>query len=100
VNRIEQSLSFMANMAAIYPEIRHAVDPYRALSRYNSMIGVSADIFNDEQQYEAAVTQEKQQQQMAQGAATAESMANSAKVIGDADLTNARELLTGGTLAL
>ncbi len=100
VNRIEQSLTFMANLASIYPEIRHAVDPYRTLSRYNNMIGVSADIFKDEKDYQQAVAQEQQQQQLAQGAATAESMANSAKVIGDADMANVRELLTGGNLAL
>jgi hypothetical protein len=100
VNRIEQSLSFMANMAAVYPEIRHAVDPYRTLESYNNMIGVQADIFVDEDDYNQKVAQEQQQQQLAQGAATAESMANSAKVIGEADMANVRDLLTGGNLAL
>ena len=100
VNRIEQSLTFMANLAAVYPEIRHAVDPYKTLESYNNMIGVQANIFVDEKEYHEAVNAEKQQQQLAQGAATAESMANSAKIIGDADMANVNQLLTGGKLTL
>lgn len=100
VNRIEQGLSFIANMATIYPEVRHILDPYKTVSKYCGMIGTSAEIFRSENDYQKAVATEQKQMQQAQQLEAANSMANSAKVIGDTDMTNVRELLASNGLAL
>lgn len=95
VNRIEQSVAFLGSMVAVFPELRHALDPFKAYKEYNNMIGVRAGIFATDEEYKKAVAAEKQQQQIAEGAAVAEPLANSAKLMSDTDLTNVRQLLAG-----
>lgn len=96
VNRIEQSVMFLGNMTAVYPEIRHALDPFKTFQEYNQMIGVKAGIFRTEEEYKEAVAAEQQKADMAQGLAAGESLANSAKVLGDVDMANVQALLGGG----
>ena len=96
VNRIEQSVMFLGNMTAVYPEIRHALDPYKTFQEYNHMIGVKAGIFRTEEEYREAVAEEQKRANMAQDIAAGETLANSAKVLGDVDMANVQELLSGG----
>lgn len=96
VNRIEQSVQFLGNMVAVYPEVRHALDPLKTYKEYNNMIGVRAGIFNSDEDYDSAVAAEREQQAMAQSAAVAEPLANSAKVLNDVDPANVQSLLAGG----
>lgn len=95
VSRIEQSVQFLGNMVAVYPEVRHALDPLKAYKEYNNMIGVRAGIFTPDDEYRKAVDAESQAAAAAQGAATGESLATSAKLLNDVDPANMKRLLTG-----
>lgn len=95
VSRIEQSVQFLGNMVAVYPEVRHALDPLKAYKEYNNMIGVRAGIFTSDDEYRKAVDAENQAAAAAQGAATGESLATSAKLLNDVDPANMKRLLTG-----
>lgn len=99
VNRIEQSLQFLANVATLYPEVRHALDPYKTYMTYNHMIGVRQDIFRDETEYEKSVKSEQQQVQQMQQAQMATDMASAAKTVGETDMANVQQLLAGNGLA-
>jgi len=95
VNRIEQSVQFIGALMAAVPEARHMLKPFELVTQYNQMIGSPVKLFASEQEYDAAVRQEQQQQQMAAEAPVAESMANAAKAIGDANMANVQSLLGG-----
>jgi hypothetical protein len=95
VNRLEQSIQFIGTLMAALPEARHMIKPYDIVKTYNEMIGTPTKLFASEDEYSAAVQQEQQQTQMAQAAPVAESMANAAKTIGDADMANVQQLLGG-----
>lgn len=95
VNRIEQSMAFLGSMTAVYPELRHAVDPYSALREYAVMIGAPSAMFRDEQEYKETVSAEQQAQQQAQQVAIGGEMASAAKVLGDTDMTNVQQILAG-----
>jgi hypothetical protein len=95
VSRIEQSVQFLGNMVAVYPEVRHALNPLKAYKEYNNMIGVRAGIFASDDEYRKAVDAENQAAAAAQGAATGESLATSAKLLNDVDPANVKRLLTG-----
>jgi hypothetical protein len=96
VSRIEQSVAFLGSMVSVYPEVRHALNPLKALKAYNNMIGVRAEIMNTDEEYQKAVQAEQQQKQLAEGAAVAEPLANSAKLMSEVDPANIQQLLTGG----
>ena len=96
VSRIEQSVAFLGSMVSVYPELRHALNPLKAFKEYNNMIGVRSGIFNTDEDYEKAVAADKKQQELAQGAAVAEPLANSAKLMSDVNPADVERLLTGG----
>ena len=102
VNRIEQSVNFLGSVAQMYPEARHLLDVERTVREYGNMIGAPAVIFHSSDEYKTAVQQEAQQAQQAQNIAAGESVANSVKALGETDMANVQQLLTGtmGGLAL
>lgn len=95
VNRIEQSVQFVGTLMAACPEARHMLKPFDLVNQYNEMIGTPTKLFASEQEYDAAVAQEQRQTQMAAEAPVAESMANAAKAIGEANMANVSSLLGG-----
>ena len=95
VNRIEQSVTFLGSMSALYPEMRHALDPFKTYQEYNRMIGVKAGIFRSEKDYRQMVAAEQQKAEMAQGAETTQSMAGAAKLLSEVDPANVQSLLSG-----
>lgn len=97
VNRIEQSVAFLGSVSQIYPEARHLLNVERTVREYSNMIGAPAVIFKSNEEYNKAVQTEQQQQQLAQGAAVGEQMAQGVKALGDADPANVQALLAGGS---
>ena len=95
VNRIEQSVQFIGTLMAAAPEARHMLKPFDLVNQYNEMIGTPTKLFASQEEYDAAVQQEQQATQMAQDAPVAESMANAAKAISDANPANLQSLLGG-----
>lgn len=96
VNRIEQSVQFLGGMTAVYPELRHALDPFKTYQAYNGMIGVKAGIFRSEKEYKDAVAAEQKKQELAQGAEVGQNLATSAKLMSEVDQANVSALLGGG----
>ena len=96
VNRIEQSLAFLSSLAQMYPEVRNTLDPVKTYQEYNNMIGVRSGIFRSEEEYQKLTQQEQQVAQAQQAAAVGESMSNSVKTLGDTDMANVQQLLSGG----
>ena len=96
VNRIEQSVQFIGTLMAAAPEARHMLKPYELVNQYNQMIGTPTKLFASEDEYDAAVQQEQQQAQMAQGAPVAKDLAEATKAMGDANPANVQQLLGGG----
>lgn len=96
VSRIEQSVQFLGSMVSVYPELRHALDPFKAYREYNNMIGVRAEIFPTDEEYRNALAKEKQDTEVAKGLAAGESMAASAKLMSDVNPANIKQLLSGG----
>lgn len=97
VNRIEQSVQFLGGMTAVYPELRHALDPFKTYQAYNGMIGVKAGIFRSEKEYQEAVAAEQRKQELAQGAEVGQNLASSAKLLSEVDRANVTDLLGGGS---
>lgn len=95
VNRIEQSIGFLGSMAQMYPEARHLLDPVKTFKEYNTMIGAPATIMRSPDEYDKIVQQERQAQEMAQGAEVGRTMAEGAKDASEIDMANVRELLAG-----
>ena len=96
ISRIEQSVQFLANLVAVYPEVRHALDPYKTFEVYGRALGVKAECFRSESEYEERVQAEQRKEEVAQGAAVGEQLANSAAVMNDVNPANIKQLLEGG----
>lgn len=100
VNRIEQSFGFLASLVPLFPEMRYAVKPFQAYRAYNAAIGVDPTIMPSEEEFDQRVASDQQKQEIAQAAEVGNSMAQSASLLADADLTNVQQMLGGGGLAL
>lgn len=96
ISRIEQSVQFLANLVAVYPEVRHALDPYKTFEVYGRALGVRAECFRGEKEYGERVQAEQQKEELAQGAAVGEQLANSAAVMNDVNPANLKRLFEGG----
>ena len=95
VNRIEQSLGFLSGAAQLYPELIKAVDPFKMYGEYNRMIGVRADIFREDEEVQKMLAEDAQKQELAQQIEMGAPLAEAAKNLGDTDMTNIQQMLTG-----
>jgi hypothetical protein len=103
---IERTFSFAGNLVAVFPEITDNIDPDIAFRAYGETLGISPDIIRDDDEVKKlrAARQQAQQQQanMEQamaGAQIAQTGAQAAKVLSEADTTRPNALtalLQGG----
>lgn len=63
---IERSVGFVGQMLAAWPEVRHSINPYNAVSEYFIAAGVSPNILQDRVEYDQALEAEAEAQQQAQ----------------------------------
>lgn len=111
VGAIERSMGFAGNVLTAWPEVRHAINPYAAVSEYFGMTGAPAAILNDQPTYEKAVTAERNALAAAQQAAMAKELipaaADTAKTMSETDtdpssdnaLTRVAQAMTGQVAA-
>lgn len=65
LSSIERTIGFAAEMAAIWPETRHKIDPMQTIDRYAQDSGASPDIIRPDDEAEDMAAQEAQAQQQA-----------------------------------
>ena len=63
---IEQAISFVAQMAQIWPESIKAVDPLGTVARYMDMLGAPAKMRHSDEEIQQMIQQEQQAMQQAQ----------------------------------
>jgi hypothetical protein len=102
VTGIERVSTFAANLAQIWPEARHKLDPTQAVDEYAQAVGVSPHMIRDDEEVESRIMQEQQaaqQQQMAEMMPAAAQGASAAKALSETDVDSASALTRAMGLA-
>lgn len=84
---IERFFGFTGNISAIFPQVRHKVNVYKAVDNYADSVGVPAEVMVPTKDAEAAAAAEAQAQALPQQAATAKDLASSAQLMSQTDTT-------------
>lgn len=90
---VDQLLGTVGQMAAIWPEARHKINPLQVVDDYADMFGVNPKIIVPDAQAQEAFAAEQQAAQAAQAAATAPAVAGAVKDVAGIDAGNARDVL-------
>ena len=85
---IESTVGFAANLANVWPEARHKVDPLQAIDEYAKAKGASPKIIKSDKDAMASDEAEKQQAAQLQSMEAASQMANDAKTLSETDASN------------
>jgi hypothetical protein len=94
VASLERGMGFAGNAIGVWPEIRHSIDPYQAVSEYFSMIGAPPKVLRDRQEYDDAILGEKEQARAQQLAAAAPVAAETVKTLSDAKIDEGETALS------
>ena len=86
---IEQAISFVAQMAQIWPDSIKAIDPLNTVSKYMDMLGAPAKMRRPEEEVQQMIQQEQKAMQQAQQEQQAMQMAQALP-----DITKAAENAT------
>jgi hypothetical protein len=89
----DRLLQTAGQMAGIWPQLRHKVDPFRAFDNYGEMYGTDPLIIRTDEEAEAAMAEEQQAAQAAQAAANAREMGAGLKAASEAKLEGGRSVL-------
>lgn len=90
---LERGVGFVGGMLQAWPDIRHCLDPYAAVSEYFGVIGASPKVLNDKPTYEAKIDAEQKQLQAQQMAAMVTPAAGALKTLADAKLDEGESAL-------
>ena len=82
---IERVVNFAGQAAAIWPEVRHKIDPVQALDEYSKSIGVDPRIVRSDDDVQDSIAAEAEAQQMAQAQEMAHGAAETAKLASETD---------------
>jgi hypothetical protein len=93
VNAQDRLLQTAKDMAQVWPQLRHKVDPFRAFDNYGEMYGTDPLIIRTDDDAEAAMADEAQAAQAAQAAENARNMGAGLKAAGDAKLQGGQSVL-------
>ena len=85
VSGIESTVAFVGQMAAIWPEARHKIDPMQTVDDYAGSRGVSPGVIRTDDEAQQLADAEAQQLAAQQAGATAEQAADVAKTASEAD---------------
>jgi len=85
VGAIERYTGFAAQLASVWPEARHKVDPLQAMDDYAESLGVPPQVVQSDDAVQAAVNAERQAAQLQQQAAMAQQAAATAKDVDSLD---------------
>lgn len=94
VTGLEQVTGFAAQLSQIWPEARHKVDAMQMVDEHAKAYGVNPSVIRSDDQVQDLVAAEQQQMQQAQQMETAQQIADTAKTVGDTDVTEENALGT------
>jgi hypothetical protein len=89
----DRLLQTAGQMAGIWPQLRHKVDPFRAFDNYGEMYGTDPLIIRTDEEADAAMAEEQQAAQAAQAAANARQMGAGLKDAAAAKLHGGQSVL-------
>lgn len=89
----DKLLMTAGQMAQIWPEVRHKIDPMAIIDDYADMFGVNPKVVVPSDKAQQEVQQEQQQMQQQQAAAQAPAMAQAAKNVAGIDPNNVKDLM-------
>jgi hypothetical protein len=92
VGGIERLTEYTMNLATMYPEARHKVNPNQLVDDYAEAMGVNPNTVRSNADVDVIVKQEQQAAQAAQAQETAAQMAQTAKTASEADTTGGNAL--------
>ena len=94
---MDRLLTTVANMAAVWPEARHKIDPLQAVDEYGNAYGVAPSVIVPDDKVAQKLAAEQQQMAAQQAAAAAPVMADAAKTASDVNIDNLRDVMGGLT---
>ena len=86
VSAVEQISGFTAQLAAVWPEVRHKIDATQVIDDYSDALGVNPSIIRSDDQAQELAAAEAQAQAQAQALQQSQEMANTAKTVSETDI--------------
>lgn len=96
VGGLDAVTGFTAQIAQVWPEARHKVDPMQMVDEYGKAMGVNPSVINSDDVVAERVAAEQQAAQRAQQAEQMQQVANTAKTVSETDMSEEGAL--GATL--
>lgn len=90
---IDRLLGTVSQAAALWPEMRHKIDPLQVVDDYADFYGVNPNVIVPDGAVAERIAAEQRQQAAAQAAAAAPGMAKAAADVAGIDTNNARDVL-------
>lgn len=87
IGNIERLIGFVATQSAIWPEMRHKIDPFEIVDAYADGIATAPNLVRSNDEANKIMQGEQQNQQLAQGVGAAGALADMAQKAGGIDLS-------------
>lgn len=92
VSGLERTVGFAANLAQMWPEARHKIDPMQAIDEFSTAMGVNPRVVRPDDQAQQKVAADQQAAAQQQAAEQGASMADTAKTISETQITEGNAL--------
>jgi hypothetical protein len=92
VSGLERTVGFAANLAQMWPEARHKIDPMQAIDEFSTAMGVNPRVVNPDDKAQQAMVGEQAAAAQQQAAQQGASMADTAKTISETQITEGNAL--------
>tara|TARA_R110000850_G_scaffold91270_2_gene193829 strand:+ start:2446 stop:4119 length:1674 start_codon:yes stop_codon:yes gene_type:complete len=86
VSGLERTIGFAANLAELWPEARHKIDPMQAIDEFSNAMGVNPRVVRPDDLANQSVQAEQQAAAQQQAAEQGQAMANTAKTVSETDI--------------
>lgn len=90
---MDRLLTTVSNMAAIWPEARHKINPLQAVDEYGNAYGVAPSVIVPDDEVQQKLDAEQRAAAAQQAAAAAPVMADTAKAAGEVNIDNLRDVM-------
>lgn len=94
---MDRLLTTVSNMAAIWPEARHKINPLQSVDEYANAYGVAPSVIVPDDEVAEKMAAEQQSMAAQQAAAAAPMLADTAKTASDVNIDNLRDVMGGLT---
>jgi hypothetical protein len=92
VSGLERTVGFAANLAQMWPEARHKIDPMQAIDEFSAAMGVNPRVVRPDDEAGEQVAAEQQAQAQQQASQQGASMADTVKTISETQITEGNAL--------